>query len=65
MKTRPDDQAFPRPYVDGMTKREYFAGQALIATSGTFVDPKLASEYALQVADALIAELNKDTKDDK
>lgn len=49
----------------GLTKREYFAAQALIATGGSFSDPKRAVEYAVQHADALIAELNKDKNEQK
>jgi len=60
--------AFPRPASDynysqdGMTLREYYAGQVL---AGLCADPNLIAQYGslaktcVGLADALIAELNK------
>lgn len=69
--TDPNDPAFPDNYINGqhwvhhgLTKREYFAAMALIARSLTPA-PRLISNYtkeAVEMADALIAELNKEQK---
>ncbi len=48
----------------GLTKREYFAGlamQAMITSSDFTGAPENVAEGALQFADALLAELNKET----
>lgn len=58
-------------YDGGLTKREYFAAMALQGIlSGDITintqlnqSPKWSAEYALQCADALIVELNKEVKD--
>ena len=66
MKTNPNDFAYPtEPCTDevfgGLTKREYFAIHALYSLKGggygSFSDMAID---AVQVADALIAELNKE-----
>lgn len=50
---------------DGMTLRDYFAGQALVALigkeseAGSLNDVECCSHYAYQYADAMIAERNK------
>ena len=83
--TNPEEQAFPRNYAyqnpeagkselkshPGLTKREWFAGQALRGmcewdaehnepTSGRNV--QIIVEGCVGLADALIAELNKEVK---
>lgn len=72
--TEPHDAAFARPASDprtdelpvsqqGLTKREYFAGQAvrfmLAGSPPRQGDIDDAAEFAVAYADALIAELNK------
>lgn len=66
MKCDPFDQAFAGPAIDayfGLTKREYFAGQALAALQAADeendLSPAEQAEYAVFCADALIEELNK------
>lgn len=65
-------------FSQGITKREYFAAMALQGlqyqvaknrdeyqsriTQTIIWTPKVASKFALEQADALIAELNKETK---
>jgi len=68
MTTNPNDYAFsvfcgegPIPPTHGLTKREYFAAMAL---QGLLADPHATTDIgypmtAVQLADALIAELNK------
>ena len=69
MQTKEHDPAFPQDdYFDeqltgqipGLTKREYFAGQAL---QGLLASPKPlpdgAEDIAVMMADALIKSLNK------
>jgi hypothetical protein len=54
----PNDPAFPAaPNVSlkGLTKREYFA--ALAATSSPHVDANETADFAVKVADALVAKL--------
>lgn len=58
-------------YGGGLTKREYFSAMAMQGIlSGDIIindhlnqSPKWSAEYALQCADALIVELNKEAKD--
>jgi len=61
--TNPNDRAYSDTgnsvrYAFGLTKREYFAGQALGLFRNT-LDPQLAAKTAIELADALIEELNK------
>ena len=71
--TNPNHPAFRNPYeaqsngdFPGLTKREYFAGQALMGilanqmNTGPAADVQAAE--AVEHADALIAALNKDAK---
>ena len=72
-QTNPDDPAFSRPYAEslsgsfsveepGLSKREHFAA---LAMQGLCVDggsPKEITACAVHIADALIAELNKESK---
>ena len=44
----------------GMTLRQYYAGQAIIGAAEGPYDPEGASAYAVELADALIAELEKE-----
>jgi hypothetical protein len=67
MKTLPNDNAFCAENVsEGLTKREYFAAfamQALIAASQSQIhNPSEGCELAVQWADTLIFELNKDAQ---
>ena len=69
--TRKNDNAFPLTvprhgcdYVNGLTKREYFAGQiitGLATLSAHPQSPDIAGQakLAVKMTDALIAELNK------
>lgn len=60
--TKPNDPAFPtetHAILDGLTKREYFAG---LAMQGLCADTNYDGDVAassVKLADALIAELNK------
>lgn len=65
MKTNPDEYAFPSAHslpdqFCGLTKREYFAAAAL---QGLCANPNVphdwACNYAINIADELIAKLNK------
>jgi len=75
-------QAFPRQEsehyhgMDGMTLRDYFAGQALASISGRMAEgvaelelknnePKGSrfAKYAYNIADAMIAERSKNERD--
>jgi hypothetical protein len=59
--TKGNDPAMPQDFVKGITKREYFAAQAmagLAATSDQRAD-EMASR-AVEYADALIEALNED-----
>lgn len=70
MKTNPDD---PVPYNmtdadgnihGGLTKREYFASlamQGIISNISGVADTRLCSKLAIQLADDLIEQLNKET----
>lgn len=61
--------AFPRPYIptpsgdvsyrDGMTLRDYFAGQALIALVGGGIPIEPWAVTAYRIADAMLAEREK------
>ena len=55
-------QAFPISHpicpADGMTLRDYFAGQALIALTGELM-PHKAAEEAYTIADAMLARREK------
>jgi hypothetical protein len=46
----------PATYVDGMTLRDWFAGQALRAKygDGSAMTPEAAADMAYQLADAMI-----------
>ena len=61
MKTAGHDRAFPssNDQVKGLTKREYFAAQALVGCVASWKDETAAAKYAVEFADALIKELNK------
>lgn len=60
--TNPNDQAFPcdGSVYTGMTKREYFAAQALPACISKSFTSAQAVQSAIECADLLIAELNKE-----
>jgi hypothetical protein len=68
--TDPDDSAFPDEAGScGLSKREYFAAMAmqgflsLCASDKTkYLEPSMLSHDAIALADALIAELNKEAK---
>lgn len=68
--TNPKDPAFPEVLVSngrggtldsytGLTKREYFAAMAFAGMNIGDSRPDRAALYAIEYADALIAELNK------
>lgn len=60
--TNPDDPGSILQ-IEGLTKREYFAAmamQGIFSTNRILIDSNI--EMAVKVADALIAELNKDNK---
>lgn len=63
MKTKPDNNAFPHASVgvlDGLTKREWFAGLALQGMSADHSgNVKNIAYWSVKLADALIEELNK------
>ena len=64
-----DDSAFPindngEPIADGLTKREYFAAMAMqglcsFGDGNSFIRDEMIPKKAVELADALIAELNK------
>ena len=60
-----NDETLHDPPQDGMTLREYYAGQALAgviaAPNSPAGDWPQCAEHARKAADALIAELRKDT----
>lgn len=73
--TDPDDPAFPfQPGQYGLTKREYFAALAMqgnnanvITSLGTLSESRhkqfqVIAQACVEMADALIAELNKEPK---
>jgi hypothetical protein len=76
--TNPNDPAFSQglknfdavdsvSYHAGLSKREYFAAMAMQGLSAAMqplkqIECDLVSEYCVQMADALIAELNKEPK---
>ena len=68
--------AFPRPYShnphpwfgvegavleqEGMSLRQYYAGQAMLGLLASDIEGRLVTELAVERADALIAELEKE-----
>lgn len=69
MNTNPKDSAFgfdgADHYAEGLTKREYFAATALsLFCSGMLrnerADPPHIARIAVEIADALIDQLNKE-----
>ena len=52
-------------YKEGLTKREYFAAMAMqgIITGESIIKPITTAQAAVNCADALINELNKDNED--
>ena len=66
MKTNPDAPAFANatqnPNLIGLTKREYFAGQALQGVLAKGVSANNAAMAAVELADELIGRLNKENK---
>ena len=60
--TDPDSCAFPCPeYVQGLTKREYFAAAAIqgcLAANPRIVSIECFADDAVRAADALVARLN-------
>ena len=64
MTTYKDDQAFPISGFRGLTKREYFAGQALqgvlaeLAMPGQLPKPEVVRLAVIAYADVCIAALN-------
>lgn len=65
MKTEPND-TICQAIGEGLTKREHFAGLAMQGycayQHAPHCDAVNVAEYAVQLADALIAELNKEPK---
>jgi enamine deaminase RidA (YjgF/YER057c/UK114 family) len=72
MKTKPEAPAFAQAHIHsnddncGLTKREYFSAMAMqglvpdtVRLGNTYQEQ---ADHALQMADALIEELNKDEK---
>jgi hypothetical protein len=70
MKTNPNDPATGHARFsaetgefsyneDGLTKREYFAAKALQGAAYVGAAPATAAKYAVECADALVAELSK------
>lgn len=64
MKTNPNDTVDTVIFEgnreeNGLTKREYFASMALTSTANPYGDPSIAAQVAVEMADALIEELNK------
>jgi hypothetical protein len=65
VETYPNAAAFPTPNGTarpGLTKREYYAGLLMqgILASGGGSSAELEARFAVQAADALIAQLNKE-----
>ena len=52
-----DRRDYPLP---GMSLRDYFAGQALIDASRRYGHAQMAAEYAYKLADAMLAEREKE-----
>ena len=73
-KIDPTESAFPcdqdqfQVGTEGLTKREYFAAQAMVAAMAVNVDgdidPKETGRQAVKCADALIAALNESGGED-
>lgn len=66
--TNSNDPAFPLAYSEtfhldkvGLTKREYFAAQAMKGFINAFGFTEEVPKQAIQMADALMAELNKES----
>lgn len=64
--TQPNESAFARPssstsHQDGLTKREYFASMAMqgFLSEGEVSEIKTIAVLSVQMADALIEQLNK------
>jgi hypothetical protein len=62
--------AFPASVVNdfeynGLTKREYFIGQALSGTATSSLPCKIISKNAIDTADAVLQLLNKEAEDGK
>lgn len=66
--TIPNSSAFPQQGADGLTKREYFAAMAMQGfISNSFIgkfSPAEIVKLSVETADALIAQLNKATKNE-
>lgn len=62
-RTDPDHDAFPNELVnDGLSKREWFAGMAIVGAAGLLsIGDKRIATRAVELADLLIAELNRAT----
>ncbi len=56
-----EQQAFPTMNLKGMTLRDWFAGQALIAINATGDIGKPAAVWAYQIADAMMKERDNDS----
>mgnify|MGYP001587551023 CR=1 FL=1 len=67
MKTNPNDPVAVFGMNEGLTKREYFAAMALqgIKASTPGCAAEDCSYFAVQEADRLIKELNREKKDGK
>ncbi len=69
MKTEPNNSAFPNPHNNfskGVTIREWFTGMALMARGAEWGEQGLGydriAQSAIAQADALIAELSKESE---
>lgn len=63
MNIKANDSAFPMDFQAGLTKREYFAAaalQGLLATGENIGGVAIFAKSAVQYADALIMQLNKE-----
>ncbi|AKD55013.1 hypothetical protein [Spirosoma radiotolerans] len=64
MDNNGEQSAFPLDINEGMpqwglSKREYFAAQALMKLSDKYESPSTVAKQAVEIADALIEVLNK------
>lgn len=63
MSTKGNEGAFAKEYQKGLTKREYFAAMAMQGMLAEGHDSfRIVAKHAVDQADALIEELNKESK---